>query len=170
MRDAGYSNIIWGEAPTLGYYTADELLDNYAEFPAWEKFLLDKRYQETGVAAVIGELNGCPVQLVVQHVAGYVPPNYKKADVESWKTGADNLRSVLPSWVASRGFGSQYENHKDDYERMISIINERISIADTIYNRMNANQWLNEQEKSLATKDKTLYSEQETLAKKLNER
>ena len=34
---------------------------------------------------MVGEMNGCPVQIVVQHVAGYVPPNYKQADIEGWK-------------------------------------------------------------------------------------
>jgi len=169
MRDAVYSNIIWGEAPTLGYYTADELLDNYSEFPAWEKFLIDKRYQETGVAAVVGELNGCPVQIVVQHVAGYLPPNYKQTDIDSWKTGADKLRAILPSWENARTFGGQYEEHKSEYERMISIIRERIDIADKIYARMIANQWLNNDEKDSINRDKSLSDEQIALAKKLNQ-
>ena len=168
MDDAGYSNIIWGEAPTLGYYTADELLDNYSEFPTWEKFLVDKRYQETGIAAVVGELNGCPVQIVVQHVAGYLPPNYKQADIDSWKTGAEKLRDVLPSWEKARTFGGQYEEHKNEYERMISIIRERINIAESISSRMQANQWLTEEDKQLIEKDKDLGNKQGELAKKLN--
>ena len=168
MNDAGYTNIIWGEAPTLGYYTADELLDNYSEFPAWEKFLVDKRYQETGIAAVVGELNGCPVQIVVQHVAGYLPPDYKQADIDSWKTGAEKLRGVLPSWENARTFGGQYEEHKNEYERMIAIIHERIDIAERISTRMQANQWLTEEDKQLIEKDKDLGTEQQELAKRLN--
>lgn len=168
VADAGYDNVLLGEAPTLGYYTADELLDNYAEFPSWEKFLLDARYQETGIAAVVGELNGCPVQIVVQHVAGYLPPNYDSADVESWKRSADRLREILPSWEGARNFGAQYEGHKSDYERIIQVIRERIAIADAIYARMSANQWLTNEEKQMAEHDKALYNEQESLAKMLN--
>lgn len=170
MRDSGYSNIIWAEAPTLGYYTADELLENYAEFPSWKKFLLDKRYQETGIAAVVGELNGCPVQIVVQHVAGYVPPHYKKEDIEGWKTSLDRLHTVLKSWEAARSFGAQYEERKSEYEKMIQLINERIAIAQVIFTKMSADQWLSEDEKALISKDKTLYQTQESLAKTLNER
>lgn len=170
MRESGYSNIIWGEAPTIGYYTADELLENYAQFPSWEKFLLDKRYQDTGVATVVGEMNGCPVQIVVQHVAGYVPPNYKKEDVESWKTAHDRLVEILPSWEKARTFGAQYEERKSEYERIITILKERIDITQAVYARMSANQWLTDAEKELVEKDKELGKQQTELAKKLNER
>jgi len=168
MKEVGYSNIIWGEAPTLGYYSADELLENYAQFPAWEKFLLDKRYQDTGVATVVGELNGCPVQIVVQHVAGYVPPNYKQADIESWKAAHDKLAEILPSWEKARTFGAQYEEKKSDYESIISLIKERMDITQKIYARMAANQWLTDAEKKLVEKDKELGARQNELAKTLN--
>lgn len=169
MRDAGYSNIIWGEAPTLGYYTADELLQNYAEFPEWKKFLLDDRYQETGIATVVGQIHGCPVQIVVQHVAGYQPPNYNPSDVSSWKDAAEKLRSILPSWENARTFGQQYEERKDDYEKMIQLLRERLSISETVYTRMSANQWLTDGEQELIKKDKDLATQQEILAKSLNQ-
>lgn len=170
LNEVGYSNIIWSEAPTLGYYTADELLENYAQFPAWEKFLLDKRYQDTGVATVVGEMNGCPVQIVVQHVAGYVPPNYKQADIESWKNAHDKLAEILPSWEKARTFGAQYEERKAEYEKIISLIKERIDITQTIYTRMAANQWLTDAEKKLVERDKELGTQQNQLAAKLNGR
>ncbi|HKY74328.1 MAG TPA: CAP domain-containing protein, partial [Patescibacteria group bacterium] len=169
MKDVGYRNIIWGEAPTLGYYTADELLQNYAEFPEWKKFLLDDRYQETGIATVVGQINKCPVQIVVQHVAGYQPPNYNQSDVQSWKEATEKLRGVLPSWENARTFGSQYEERKGDYEKMIQLIHDRISIAETVYERMSTNQWLTDEEQELIKKDKDLASMQEVLGKSLNQ-
>lgn len=168
LKEAGYSNIIWGEAPTLGYYNADELLENYAQFPAWEKFLLDKRYQDTGVATVVGEMNGCPVQIVVQHVAGYVPPNYKQSEVESWKKAHDRLSEILPSWEKARTFGAQYEEKKSEYEKVISIIKERMDITQTMYTRMAANQWLTDAEKKLVERDKEFGTQQNELATRLN--
>jgi signal peptidase I len=48
MKDIGYSNTVWGEAPTLGYYEAQELLENFFQFPDSKKFLLEKDFQETG--------------------------------------------------------------------------------------------------------------------------
>ncbi len=170
MREVGYSNIIWGEAPTLGYYTADELLENYAQFPTWEKFLLDKRYQDTGVATVVGEMNSCPVQIVVQHVAGYVPPNYKQSDIESWKNAHDKLVEILPSWERARTFGAQYEEHKSEYEKIISIMKERIEITQAVYSRMASNQWLTDEEKKRVERDKELGKQQNELATKLNSR
>ena len=168
LNQVGYANIVYGEAPTLGYYTAEELLENYAQFPQWEAFLLDKQYQDTGIAAVLGEVRGCPTQIIVQHVAGYVPPNYKKADIESWQTLITRLQEILPSWERARSYGGQYEDHKQDYERMISILHERLSIAQTIYAKMSANQWFNDNEKAMIQRDNTLGEEQQALANKLN--
>lgn len=168
MRDAGYSNITWGEAPTLGYYTAEELIENYSQSPTWEKFLLDKANQDTGIAVAVGNLNGCPVQIVVQHVAGYVPPNYPAKDIESWTQYATNLREAKVSWERARGFGGQYEDNKSDYERIISILGERVAIVTAVSARMSANRWLTDEEKAFITKDGELSKEQNTLAEKLN--
>jgi len=92
MNEVGYSNIVYGEAPTLGYYEAEELIDNQFEFPDTKKFLLNKEFQEVGISEVEEEVNGCPTQVLVQHFAGYVPPNYKTEDIESWKTSLSRLR------------------------------------------------------------------------------
>lgn len=170
MAQAGYANIVYGEAPTLGYYTAEELLENYAQFPSWKKFLLDSTYQETGIAAVLGERNGCPTQMIVQHVAGYVPPNYPKKDIDSWKNLLTNLKNVLPSWERARTFGQIYEAKKQDYERMITILNERIMIVEAIATRMEANQWLTYEEKASIARDQQLADEAGKLSAELNAR
>lgn len=170
MNEAGYSNIVWGEAPTLGFYTADELLENYNASPSWEKFLLDKTYTDTGIAAVEGNMNGCPVQIVVQHIAGYVPPNYPQKDIDSWKNHLQQLQESLKSWENARTFGSYYDDHKDEFERVISIVNDRVSIAQAILTRMQANQWLTTDDKAQIQRDKQLSDEENALATKLNSR
>lgn len=168
MSDAGYFNTVWGEAPTQGYYEAEELIDNQFQFPDSKKFLLDKAYQEVGISEVEGEINGCPTQVVVQHFSGYVPPNYKKEDIDSWKTAASRLREIQPSWADLKNNNNFYQSHKGDVDRINDIIATRISIASTVITRMEANQWLTAAEQRLVDQDEALYKEQEAIATRLN--
>ncbi len=169
MRDAGYSNTVWGEAPTHGYYEAEELIDNQFQFPESKKFLTDKTYQEVGISEVEGEINGCPTQVIVQHFAGYVPPNYKQADIDSWKTSLSRLREIQPSWNGLKN-NSNFQNNKTDIDRINEVIAIRIGNISAIVSRMEANQWLTGAEQKMVDQDKSLYDEQEALAAKLNGR
>ena len=168
MNEAGYSNITWGEAPDLGYFEADELIENQFEFPDSKKFLLNKDYQEIGIAEVEGMLNGCPAQILVQHFAGYVPPNYNVSDIESWEQSLVRLREILPNWENIRKSPHLYQDHPDKSERIIQLIQTRISRIAAITTRMRANQWLTNEEKSYIDQDAGLFNEQDELAKFLN--
>lgn len=168
MRDANYSNIVWGEAPTRGYYEAEELIDNQFQFPESKKFLLNKTYQEVGIAEIEGEMNGCPTQVIVQHYAGYVPPNYKKEDTESWKTSLSRLKEIQPSWASLKDNTNFYQKNKNDVDRINEIISIRISNISTIASKMEANQWLTVAEQKMVDQDKALYDEQEAVATRLN--
>ena len=170
MNDSGYYNTVWGEAPTQGYYEAEELIDNQFQFPDSKKFLLDKAYQEVGISEVEGEINGCPTQVVVQHYAGYVPPNYKKEDIESWKTALSRLREIQPSWASLKNNNNFYQSNKSDVDRINDIISTRISIASTVVTRMDANQWFSAAEQRMLDQDKELYDEQVIVATTLNSR
>ena len=99
MMEVNYSNIVWDEGIIKGYYEAEELIDNQFQFPESKDFLTNKNYQEFGIAEVEGEINGCPTQVIVQHFAGYVPPNYKKEDIEGWKNLLLNLKEIQPGWT-----------------------------------------------------------------------
>lgn len=70
-----------------GYYTAEELIEDYLERDSTDakNVWFDNKFDNIGIGEVQGNLNGCPTQLIVVHAAGYVPPNYKKEDIESWK-------------------------------------------------------------------------------------
>ncbi len=168
FRDVGYSNIVWGEAPTVGFYTAEELIDNSFEFPDTKKFLLNPEFQDIGVSAVLGNLNGCPTQIVVQHFGGYKPPNYPKQIIDNWKQALANLRDVKPSWERIKSIEPFYSQHKADVDRMIQLLEHRISNIERIVTRMERNEWLTKEEQAYTESDKGLYEEQETLAKKLN--
>lgn len=168
MNDALYSNIVWGEAPTRGYFDALELIENSFQFPARKKFLLNKDFQETGISVKVGVINGCPVQVVVQHLAGYIPPNYKAEDIEALKTSINRLKEIQPSWEELKKFDKFYSDNKADVDRITSVINQRINGLSVVLSRMEANVWLNDTEKSLLDADKGLYEQQEQLANKLN--
>ncbi|MBU0998624.1 signal peptidase I [Patescibacteria group bacterium] len=168
MRDANYSNIVWGEAPTLGYYEADELVENQFEFPESKKFYTDKTYQEVGISEVEGSLNGCPAQIIVQHFAGYVPPNYKQADIDGWNSNLSRLKEIQPSWQNSKNYASYYEKNKNDVDRINEIISIRVSNITAIVSRMKSNQWLTSAEQKMIEQDQALYDEQESIANHLN--
>lgn len=168
MNDANYSNIAYGEAPNFGYFTEAELIDNQFEFPNSRKFLNDKSYQEVGIAEVEGEINGCPAQVIVQHFAGYVAPNYKKEDVESWRKVVNDLLSIQLGWMNLKNNAIFYEKNRADIDRINQIISVRIANNSAIAKRMEANQWLTSAEKNMADQDKALYDEMNALANKLN--
>ncbi|HLD24552.1 MAG TPA: signal peptidase I [Patescibacteria group bacterium] len=168
MSDSRYSNIVWGEAPSLGYYEAEELIENQFQFPESKKFLLEQTFQEIGISEVHGELNGCPTQVIVQHFAGYVPPNYDKNVIDSWKTALKQLKEIQPGWGQLKDNFSIYDAHKDEVNRMNEIISIRINNIEGIVAKMEANQWLTSAQNAYVDQDKALYDEQEALATKLN--
>lgn len=168
LAEVGYSNIVMGEAPVLGFYDADELIDGFFAFPDTKRFLLDKDYQETGVAVVVGHINNCPTQIIVQHLAGYVPPNYKRENIESWKKLRANLEKVLPSWEGTRDIPQFYEENKEKLDRIITVIKLRIDRVSAIVRRMEINQWLTDEEQKFIEEDQTLHTEQERLTREVN--
>lgn len=167
MNEVGYSNIVYGEAPILGYYEAEELLDNQFEFPDLKEFLLHKDYQEIGIAEVEGILNGCPTQVIVQHFAGYVPPNYSKEDIESWRKALSNLNDVIPSWEKAKGYKGV---NQDDLQKLLSLFYREREIASRVLLRMETNQWLTGEKNKMIEEYNQLSQESINLADKLNKR
>ncbi len=168
MRDAEYVNTVYGEFPMTGYYDAQELFDAFLEQPNSSEFLLNKDYDEIGVSTFIGELNGCPVQVVVQHLAGYIPPNYSESEISSWREGLVRLQEVESGWQKLSEFKEFYDANKTDVDRMNEIIQIRLDRFGIIVSRMEANEWLTEEEKVWMKQDGALAEEQNVLAEKLN--
>nr|MDQ3009033.1 hypothetical protein [bacterium] len=168
MREVGYRNIVWGEAPTPGYFEAEELLENQFAFPQSKSFLLNPEYQDIGIAEVQGEVNGCPAHLIVQQMAGYVPPNYKPNELQAWRELLSSLREVEVGWSSLTESGEYYQSRKSDIDRINEIISLRLSSTATILSKMEANQWLSAADENLIENDKALASEQQELARKLN--
>lgn len=167
MSDANYSNIVYGEAPRLGYYESDEMLENQFEFPNTKKFLLEPDYQEIGIAEVEGLINGCPAQVIVQHFAGYKPPNYSQEVKNSWKNAVENLNSVIPSWEQARGYSGM---NQQDLEALLDMLFRQRTIATSIVSKMNANLWLSKAEEDSIKEFESLSKKSSTLIESLNNR
>jgi signal peptidase I len=168
MAETGYSNTTWGEAPTIGFYTAQELIDNFFQFRGSRDFLLNADFQDTGLSVQTGEINGCPVQVVVQHLAGYVPPNYKKEVIDSWKNALDQLKKVQPGWNIAKSSPQFYSLNQKDIDEISDLIDLRVRHLEAIVSRMQANQWLSAEEKSWYESDEELARKLEQLTKKVN--
>lgn len=166
--EIGYQHYVQGEIPMQGYFESEELIENQFQFPNKSTFLLKEDYKEIGIAEVTGEINGCPTQVTVFHFAGYVPPNYKQEDVLSWKEALVKLKEIQPGWQKLKEASDFYTKNKVDVDRINEIIGIRISYAEAVVKRMEANQWLTDEENTYVEKDTVLAEEQNTIAKRLN--
>jgi signal peptidase I len=169
MKDAGYSNIIWGEVPVLGYYESGELADMISESPKLKKFVDDKEFQDIGIAEVQGSLNSCPAHVVVIQFGGYKPPNYSKDVISSWESALSNLRSVYPFWRDLKSNVEFYGKHKQDIDRLLTIFDLQISRTQGIVNTMSANKWLSDEQKRYVDQDEALSREADDLVRKIND-
>jgi signal peptidase I len=167
IKESGYQNIIFAEVSTRGYYEADELLENFLEFPQTRKILYSSEYQDIGIAPVIGEVFGCPTQVVVAHLGGYVPPNYTKEEIESWEKLVKNLEDVLPSW---RSLKEEEDVDRGKVDQLVSILEVRLTNAQRVLSKMKDNQWLDDSEKKMVDMDKNAASEAEKLIDELSKK
>lgn len=166
MNATGYSNIVWNEGIIQGSYEADELIKYLFEFPSWKTNLLEvKDYQDFGIIAVHGIANGCPTEVIVQHLAGYVPPNYKEKDIQGWGKLINDLNNVIPGWEKIKGYPNV---NQDDLNKLLGLMYKRKNNAEAIYYRMKANQWLTSAEEQMINDNETIYEQETALAKKLN--
>lgn len=170
MADAGYWNTYWWEMPIQGYYEADELIENFLDrnWSSGKETWFDKKFDDIGIAEVEGELNGCPTQVIVIHIAGYIPATYEKGVVDSWKTSLASLKGIQSGWQGLKNNSSFYEKNKGDIDRINEIISIRISNISIIVSKMEARQWFTSAEQKMIDSDQALYNEQEAIATRLN--
>lgn len=160
MEEAGYSNIVTAELSTRGFYEAEELLDNLMEFPEGQKILYSTEYQDIGLAIALGEVDSCPVQVVVLEFGGYKPPNYTKLEIDSWQKLVDNLESALINF----GNLKTADNiNQGTLDQLLYLLNARLSNARKIVTRMRANQWLTKEEIGTTEEDRKLGEEAEKI-------
>lgn len=169
FSEAEYWNPIKGESTIQGYYSSDELIEGIREFKKSGGIITDKDISEIGIAEVEGEINGCPAQVIVQHSAGYVPPNYPSSQIDSFKNGLNNLRQISDSWSNLKTENNDfYQRNKTDIDRISQIIESRITALEPIVNKISSNQWLTPSENSYLEEDEKLGMEQNQIAEKIN--
>lgn len=167
--DAGYSNTTTGEIFTSGYYDSEDLVNYWMEYNNKDQ-ILNKDYQETGLSLSVDKIDGCETQVIVQEFGGYIPPNYKRSDIDSWQIVLNRLREIQPSWERMKNHPSFYEQNKTNINRITEIIIIRISRISSIISTMEANKWLSSEQNKWIEEDLALYNEQESLANKINNR
>lgn len=168
IKKANYWNIHYGENLANGQYTSEEVVNGWMNSDSHRANILDKKFQEVGIATYSGQLNGFSTVVTVQIFGGYQPPNYSQDTINEWVNLLNRLREIKPSWENIRNFHSTYEANKQDADRMIEIINLRIYRIEKIVSRMQANQWLTSEENQWTYDDEKLYNEQEAIASRLN--
>ncbi len=161
--DSNYSNILSGEMFTTGYFDSEDLSNYWMEYDT-KKTVLNKDYQDTGIGAVVGKINGCETQIIVQEFGGYVPPNYPQETVQNWRKAVDNLNSVIPSWEKAVG-GNM---NQDDLKRLLDLMYRERTIAINILVKMDSNQWLSQADNDSINEYNSLMNQSISLANKLN--
>lgn len=169
FSEASYWNPVKGESTIQGYYSSDELIEGITQIGKSKGIFSDKDIQEIGIAEVQGEINGCPTQVIVQHFAGYIPPNYSESQINSYIKGLNNLKEISGSWNSLKAANEEfYQKNKADIDRINQIIQSRIARLEPITNKITSNQWLTAEENGYIREDEKLAEEQNSLAEKIN--
>lgn len=165
IADSGYSNIVLGEFVSRGNFSAKELLENLLYNTSAAKQILNREFSDLGVSAVNMDIDGCPSQIIVGHLGGYVPASYDAATLDSWKNLESSIESVFPSWKAAVG-SDQIDQAK--LNELLSIFNRRLELAKEIVYTMEQKKWLTDAQQAKIKSDEKDATVSESLMKELN--
>ncbi len=160
LKDAGYQNIVTGEFVMFGHYTADELWAAIQSNYETKSQLSNKDYDDIGISAVLSDVSGCPTQVIVGHLGGYVPANYESSMKENWEAAKANLAEVIPSWEKAVGVTGV---DQDKLSELLTILRTKQKLVDDVLSVINNREWMSDELK-LRLKQDTANSE---LASKL---
>lgn len=165
ISSTGYSNIVLGEFVSHGHFSAQELLENLLYHPTTAKQILNSDYTDIGVSAVNQVIDGCPSQVIVGHLGGYIPASYEETTVGSWRKLRDNLTEILPSWEQAQS----YENiNQEKLKELLTILRRRRDLAAEIVKVMENKEWLSDAQEARIKNDEVDTSTAESLTKALN--
>ncbi|MFZ2199377.1 MAG: signal peptidase I [Microgenomates group bacterium] len=165
IASAGYSNIVLGEFVSHGRFTAKELLDNILYQPGTSKQILSKEYTDLGVSAVTKVVSGCPTQIIVGHLGGYIPASYDASTIKSWGDLIANLSQVIPGWEQAQGYSNV---DKSKLAQLLTLLRKRQSLATEILDVMQKRQWLTPSQEARIKQDEIDAALAESLARELN--
>lgn len=162
---AGYSNIVMGEFVSYGHFTAKELLENLLYHPGTTKQILNRDFSDLGLSDINRDIDGCPSQIIVGHLGGYIPADYDAAVVSSWRALRDNLRSIIPTWEKA----VDYNNiDQAKLKTLLTVFRKRLSLAEEIVNTMEKREWLTDAQQTRIKNDDADSKITEDLANELN--
>lgn len=164
-HQAGYKNIALGEFVTYGNFNADELYENLLANYGTASELRSPNYSDIGVASSIANVNGCPTQIIVGHLGGYVPASYPPEVLDSWKNSRDNLDRVIPSWSAAIG---QIGVDQDKLQELLRLLALRRKLAQEVITVIEKKDWLSEELQSQIDGDAELNKRIDELSTSLN--
>lgn len=165
ITGAGYSNIILGEFISYGHFSAQELVENLLYHKANAKQILSKDYTDIGISAVNQDVGGCPTQIIVGHLGGYIPASYDQSTLENWRKLHGNLQEIIPSWEKA----IDYNNiDQAKLSQLLEILRRRRSLAQEIVASMENKAWLSNSQEQRIKSDNADAAKAEELAKELN--
>lgn len=165
ISDSGYSNILLGEFVSHGHFTASELLENLLYQSTTAKQITNPQFTDLGVASVDHEVNGCPTQVIVGELGGYIPPSYDQATTDSWRGLRDNLQKILPSWEQATSYNNIDQSKLNS---LLAILRRRLALANEIVASMENKIWLTPDQEIRIKNDAGDATAAEALASELN--
>lgn len=167
ISSSGYSNIVLGEFVSHGHYSAKELFASLLYNPSTAKQILNHDFSDIGVSAVNLNIDGCPSQVIVGHLGGYIPASYNEATLSSWKRLVDNLNTVIPSWEEATGYN---DIDQSKLGSLLTILYRRQTLAKEIVGLMEARAWLSDDQQARIKADEGDARSAELLINELNKR
>jgi signal peptidase I len=165
IADSGYTNIVLGEFVSHGHFTAQELLQNLLYQSSTAKQIENSDFSDLGVASVDREVNGCPTQIIVGHLGGYIPASYDQATIDSWTGLRNNLVKILPSWEQAKSYNNIDQAKLDS---LLTILRRRLALANEIIDTMQKKAWFSPDQEVRIKNDSSDAASAESLANQLN--
>jgi len=165
LKDVGYKNIVTGEFVMFGHYTADELysaLQNNFETKAQ---LNNPDYDDIGISSIISDVAGCPTQVIVGHLGGYIPATYDTSMKESWESARANLAEVIPSWEKAIGVTGV---DQDKLNELLTLLKNKQALVEEVLSVINKREWMSDELEARLKQDVINSDRASKLAKELS--
>lgn len=150
LRDSGYRNILVGEFVSWGHFSASELLKNLLYHKSTADQILNPTYQDIGISNLNQAVSGCPSQIIVGHLGGYVPASYDLEYLNSWQSLRTNLQAVIPSWEQAQG-SDKIDQLK--LQELLQILRRRLALTEEIIQMIETKNWPSDDQKERLAKD-----------------
>lgn len=140
-KDAGYTNILTAEFVIYGHFSDDELWENLISNHETASQLKSPDYQEIGLATANGTVDGCPTQVIVGHLGGYIPASYDAAMQKNWQDAKLNLQEVIPSWEAAIGLEGI---NQEKLQELLTLLRAKQALVDEVLSVIANREWMSD--------------------------